>query len=100
MNYVLAKSVNIAKWSSNSKEATDLTNLIGKMMVLDYEPCNMVHHKEFRRFLETQFPQYQIPARTIFSRTIIPQLYKREVDRVKAEIAADLAEGSYVLFIY
>ncbi|KAH9382860.1 hypothetical protein HPB48_023422 [Haemaphysalis longicornis] len=35
-------------------------------------------------------PQYKVPHRTTFSRTVIPELYQSTVDSLKVEIASDM----------
>ncbi|KAH9384803.1 hypothetical protein HPB48_026817 [Haemaphysalis longicornis] len=38
-------------------------------------------------------PQYKVPHRTTFSRTVILELYQSTVDSLKVEIASDMANS-------
>lgn len=65
----------LKKFDRNSKEAKALTAAIAKMIVWDLQPFSIVENRGFRHFANTASPQYEIPARTTFSREIIPRMY-------------------------
>lgn len=69
------------------------TMFIARMIALDFQPYDIVENKGFQELIHHLQPQYNIPHRTTFSRTIVPELYKSTVDTLKAEMSADLGTG-------
>lgn len=82
----------------NSARAKDLTNAIAQMIIWDLEPYSLVDHRGFRSLLSVVEPRYVVPSRTMFSREIIPNLYKKEVERVKQIILRDIDEGDFIYY--
>lgn len=64
---------------------------IVRMIALDFQPYEFVENKGFQDLIHHLQPQYKIPHRTTFSRTVIPELYQNTVDSLKAEISSDIA---------
>ncbi|XP_037509357.1 zinc finger BED domain-containing protein 4-like [Rhipicephalus sanguineus] len=63
------------------------------MIARDLQPYEFVENKGFQDLIRDLQPQYKIPHRTTFSRTVIPELYRRTVDSLKTQIASDIAKG-------
>ncbi|GBP36341.1 Zinc finger BED domain-containing protein 4 [Eumeta japonica] len=62
------------------------------MIAIDNEPLSIVdHHEGFKRLLNNALPQYTIPGRTYFTKTIIPDMYERVVRKLKNEL--EMAEA-------
>ena len=76
-------------WTSDHEKAKELTRAIGPMLASDYLPCDFVEGQGFQALMKLVVPQYHIPSRTTFSRSIVPTMYKnlkREmIDRITTE---------------
>ena len=76
-------------WTSDHEKAKEITRAIGRMLVSDYLPYDFVEGQGFQALIKLVVPQYHIPSRTTFSRSIVPTMYKnlkREmIDRITTE---------------
>ena len=76
-------------WASDHKKAKEITRAIGRMLTSDYLPYDFVEGQGFQALMKLVVPQYHIPRRTTFSRSIVPAMYKnlkREmIDRITTE---------------
>lgn len=70
--------VNVAKFESSHPRQRQITDAIAVMMAADYQPYSMVDDRGFKHLLSVCEPRYHLPARTTFSRSIIPKLYATE----------------------
>ncbi|KAH7979897.1 hypothetical protein HPB49_011842 [Dermacentor silvarum] len=77
--------------SKSAKKET--TIFIARTIARDLQPYEFVEKNRFQNFIRHLQPQYKIPHRTTFSRTVIPELYRRTVDSLKKQIASDIANG-------
>lgn len=59
--------------SESAKKET--TIFIARMIAQDLQPYEFVENKGFQDLIRHLQPQYKIPHRTTFSRTVIPELY-------------------------
>uniref|UniRef100_A0A803TRE2 BED-type domain-containing protein n=1 Tax=Anolis carolinensis TaxID=28377 RepID=A0A803TRE2_ANOCA len=71
-----------------------ITQRLGEMLALDHHPFRMVEQEGFVRFVELLCPQYKIPSRQTFSRTVIPGLY--EACKVRVEAMLRSALGGHI----
>ena len=63
-------------WSSSHPQAVAITSAIGQRICLDLLPYEFAEGQGFREIMKLLQPQYQMPSRTTFSLSVIPQLYK------------------------
>ncbi|XP_076042318.1 zinc finger BED domain-containing protein 4-like [Oratosquilla oratoria] len=56
------------------------------MIAEDLQPVSVVEDKGFRRLLHGLNPRYQLPSRREISRTLLPNLYKHEVEKMRKEL--------------
>ncbi|XP_076284838.1 E3 SUMO-protein ligase ZBED1-like [Lasioglossum baleicum] len=82
--------------TKDSLRAKQITRAIERMIVLDLHSYNIVQQKGFRELLSAAEPRYQIPCRTTFSRSVIPEMYKKRRKEVQEEIYADMHNGTTV----
>ena len=54
-----------------------LDKQIGIMVAKEFQPFSLVENKEFKRYVHMLNPGYSLPSRKTISKSIIPQLYKR-----------------------
>lgn len=75
-------------------KAKGLTKAIALMIAVGLFPYSLVEDSAFKNVLNIAEPGYTIPCRTTFSRTIVPQLYLQERERIQSEICNDLSQGN------
>lgn len=75
-----------AKWSSDSPEAKQLTNAIGRMLALDLQPFQMVENIGFRHVMSLAAPRYVIPSRRYFAETVLDELFREMQDKIRASL--------------
>ncbi|KAH6928334.1 hypothetical protein HPB50_014410 [Hyalomma asiaticum] len=63
------------------------------MLALDLQPYIGVENRGSKELMNHMEPLYKIPSRTIFSRTVIPELHRDTVMAVKQRIHVDFQEG-------
>ena len=64
-----------------------LHNLLINMIVKDLQPFSIVDDEGFREFVAGLDPSYVLPSRTTLTRELLPQLYDKIIDEVKANLA-------------
>jgi hypothetical protein len=86
----LANFVNIKSINNESKafDSNIITNLICKMIISDLLPFSIVENEGFSKLLSTLVPDYIIPSRTAFSRSLMPKLFKDEQNRISTLLAS------------
>ncbi|KAH7961264.1 hypothetical protein HPB52_006394 [Rhipicephalus sanguineus] len=82
-----------AKGALSESAKKETTIFIARMIARDLQPYEFVENKGFQDLIRHLQPQYKIPHRTTFSRTVIPELYRRTVDSLKTQIASDITKG-------
>lgn len=60
--------------------------MIGRMIALDNQPFSIVEDDGFKRLINYLEPRYEIPNRTYFSRTFIPDLYEKEFQLLQKKV--------------
>ncbi|XP_056409016.1 zinc finger BED domain-containing protein 4-like [Hyla sarda] len=78
------------------QQSRKITRLIGELIAVGGAPFNMVEGEPFKRLMQAVAPQYVIPSRTTFSRSIVPSLHKSCVELIKQELGR--ATGQSVHF--
>ena len=73
-------------FAANDPRQTTVTRAIAEMLAIDMEPFSKVENRGFRNLLNKLEPRYKIPSRITFLRSIIPEMFEREQNRVKEEI--------------
>lgn len=63
-----------------------ITNSIARYQVDDMRPFSTTESKTFRAMITECEQRYKFPSRTTFSETVIPNMYKSVVTRVREEI--------------
>lgn len=65
------------------------------MMALDAEPFALVEREGFSNLLKHIVPRYNLPSRTYFSRTLMPEIYKE----IRAQVETKLmSTAKYISF--
>ncbi|KAJ8896720.1 hypothetical protein PR048_002065 [Dryococelus australis] len=72
---------------STRRRARPVTQLIGKMICLDMLPFRIVECEVFQNFISFLELRYTVCDRTTFSRTVIPDFYKRMENEVRKVLA-------------
>lgn len=73
-----------------------ITRLIGQLIAVGGAPFNMVECEPFRQLMQVVAPQYHIPSRTTFSKSVVPSIYRACVGMLKEEL--NRAAGQSVHF--
>lgn len=58
-----------------------------KTVVKEYHPLSLVEDPEFKKFVKLLNPNYALPFRKTLSNNLIPQMYLKICDTIKAELA-------------
>ncbi|KAM3861959.1 E3 SUMO-protein ligase ZBED1-like [Diretmus argenteus] len=82
----------ISKLPPNSERAKRITRSIGIFIVKDLRPYSVVENAGFRGVLKATEPRYVIPARSTFTNTVIPNLYKE----TKSDVQDSLDEAGRI----
>ena len=69
-----------------SVRALAITKSIGQFIALDMRPYSIVDSAGFHNMIKTLEPKYELPSRTHFAQTVIPELYKETVTKVLNDI--------------
>lgn len=67
-----------------------LDSALVQMIVLDFEPFNLVYRKGIRRFISVNDPKYELPSKTHLKEVIFPELHanlKEELNHLLSEVA-------------
>lgn len=63
-------------------------------MALDAEPFTLVEREGFLNLIKYIVPRYNVPSRTYFSRTLMPEIYKE----IRVQVEAKLSTAKYISF--
>lgn len=77
---------------STSKEAKTITDLTARMLTTSFLPYRFVEEQGFRDLIHYLKPNYQVPSSTTFSRSVIPELYTTEKEKLKISLVEDMNE--------
>ncbi|KAG0441978.1 hypothetical protein HPB47_015803 [Ixodes persulcatus] len=61
--------------SNQSVRARALTNKIGCFTATGLHSCTVVEEPAFLELMKSAVPEYNVPSRTTFSRTAVPEMY-------------------------
>ena len=81
-----------AHWSSSHPNAIAITNSVGRMLALDILPYDFVEGRGFKELMKLMEPQYLVPSRTTFSRSVVPELYCSVKQKTANEIYRDFED--------
>ena len=81
-----------AHWSSSHPNAIAITNSVGRMLALDMLPYDFVEGRGFKELMKLMEPQYLVPSRTTFSRSVVPELYCSVKQKTANEIYRDFED--------
>lgn len=78
----------VQKYERKGKKWKELTDAVMFYLAKDCLPLYTVEKPGFRKLVETLDSRYELPSRSYFSRTALPELYTQVRDRVKAELGS------------
>lgn len=78
---------------SNSARARLLTKKKALFLATGLHPYSVVEELGFVAIMQAAAPEYQLPSRTTFSRSVVPELYSKEVERIKGELRHHFQNG-------
>ena len=81
-----------AHWSSSHPNAITITNSVGRMLALDMLPYDFVEGRGFKELMKLMEPQYLVPSRTTFSKSVVPELYCSVKQKTVNEIYRDFED--------
>ena len=61
---------------ATSTRAQAITEAVAEMLVFDLVPFSLVESQSFKKLVSILEPRYKVPARSTFTRSIIPKLYQ------------------------
>lgn len=73
-----------SKYKPTSQRYKDITQAVGKFIVKDLRPFSVVSNDGFKDMIRVLDPRYDLPSRTYFSETVIPNMYNERVGYVKS----------------
>ncbi|GBP40405.1 Zinc finger BED domain-containing protein 4 [Eumeta japonica] len=75
------------KWNTTDSRAKEIHKVVAEMIALDNQPISMLENNGFQRLMNILKPKYQIPSRKYMSEVVIPEVYTKVKNAVRAEIA-------------
>lgn len=75
------------KWDTTDSRAKEIHKAVAEMIAVDNQPISMLENNGFQRLIHTLKPKYQIPSRKYMSEVIIPEVYTKVKNVIRAEIA-------------
>jgi len=69
-------------------DASNITEHVAKLFIKDLQPLSIVEDEGFRSLMNLLAPDYDLPSRVTFRQRVIPSLYEKCAQDVKAVIAA------------
>lgn len=73
-----------SQYKPTSQRYKDITQAVGKFIVKDLRPFSVVSNDGFKDMVRVLDPRYDLPSRTYFSETVIPNMYNDVVQQVKS----------------
>ncbi|XP_054283311.1 zinc finger BED domain-containing protein 4-like [Macrosteles quadrilineatus] len=77
------------RFTTSHPRHIQITKAVTRMITTDLHPYSLVEEASFKNLMDILEPRYQLPSRTTFSRTLVPELYKSERERIKSTITED-----------
>lgn len=81
------------KLQPTSPRAKEMTRKIATFIARDLQPYSVVEAKSFVDMINYAMPEYVIPSRNKFSRTIIPDLYATKMNELKVLMREIFGQG-------
>ncbi|GBP67491.1 Zinc finger BED domain-containing protein 4 [Eumeta japonica] len=75
------------KWDTTDSRAKEIHKVVAEMIALDNQLISMLENNGFQRLMNILKPKYQIPSRKYMSEVVIPEVYTKVKNAVRAEIA-------------
>ncbi|XP_063374138.1 uncharacterized protein LOC134661855 [Cydia amplana] len=73
------------------RRAEKIDEQLIKMVAKGHHPFSLVEEQEFKTFVSMLCPGYSLPTRKTLSESLLPKMYKREMDKAKAKVEAGQA---------
>ncbi|XP_070392601.1 uncharacterized protein [Dermacentor albipictus] len=70
----------------DSQRAITLTTKVAQFLATGLHSYLIVEELGFLSLMHTAVPEYKVPSRTMFSRSVVPELYAKEKERIKSEL--------------
>ncbi|XP_041361859.1 E3 SUMO-protein ligase ZBED1-like [Gigantopelta aegis] len=64
------------KYKTTGERHKTVTKAVGRFIVKDLRPFSIVSNEGFKDMVEQLDPRYQLPSRTYFAETVIPNMYQ------------------------
>ncbi|XP_070386227.1 zinc finger BED domain-containing protein 4-like [Dermacentor albipictus] len=77
----------------DSQRAKTLTK-VAQFLATGLHSYSIVEEPGFLSLMHTAVPEYKVPSRTTFSRSVVPELYAKEKERIKSELRHHFADGT------
>lgn len=77
-------------WRKDSKEQRRVDNLVATFIAQGLHAYSVVEELAFIKLMKEGFPRYNLPSRTTFSRSIIPQMYEEERQKIMIVLNQDM----------
>ena len=73
-------------YKNYSNKKRELDELVVRIIVEDIQPLSVAEDKGFRRLVHALDPRYDLPSCREITRTLLPSMYKGEVEIIKKEL--------------
>ncbi|KAH8019298.1 hypothetical protein HPB51_018810 [Rhipicephalus microplus] len=77
----------------SSVKAQEMTKKIAAFIACGLQPYSVVEEPSFIEMMRCAIPEYVVPSRKTFSRTVIPDLYAAKKNELKKHIRAVFDDG-------
>ncbi|KAH7961529.1 hypothetical protein HPB52_009577 [Rhipicephalus sanguineus] len=78
----------------DSQRAKMLTTKVAQFMAAGLHSYSIVEEPGFLSLMHAAVPEYKVPLRTTFSRSVIPDLYAKEKERIKGALRHHFDHGT------
>ncbi|KAH7969947.1 hypothetical protein HPB52_023003 [Rhipicephalus sanguineus] len=78
----------------DSQRAKMLTTKVAQFMAAGLHSYSIVEEPGFLSLMHAAVPEYKVPSRTTFSRSVIPDLYAKEKERIKGALRHHFDHGT------
>lgn len=80
--------------SNDSQRAKMLTKKVAQFIATGLHSYSLVEEPGFLALMHAAVPEYKVPSRTTFSRTVVPDLYTKEKEKVLSELRNHFEKGT------
>lgn len=71
-----------------------LTKKVAQFVAAGLHPYSIVEEPGFLSLMHATVPEYKVPSRTTFSRSVVPELYAKERERIQSELHSHFSHGT------